>query len=183
MKTMIKTAAIAMAATTMVAAAPSSAAIFEYEMSDGDILTINTASGTGTWIGDDVNVAFEGNDIKGFQGGNNPNFSFTLSSLTGTRTIRGQEFTPTRQNGNRFHPWMLRTQGNNAINLWSWWGNPVVAGDYVRGIADFRVVDVPAPGVLGLLGLALVALGFGRRRRKQERKTGLNQGGAKAFPA
>ncbi|MEP0393107.1 MAG: PEP-CTERM sorting domain-containing protein [Erythrobacter sp.] len=166
MKTAIKTAAFAMAATTMVASAPSSAAIFEYTMSDGDILTIDTDNGTGTWIGDDVDVSFEGNDIRSFQGGDNPSFSFTLSDLTGTRTIRGIDYTPTRENGRRFHPWMLLTTNSGQINLWSWWGNPVVAGDYVRGISDYRVIDVPAPGVLGLFGLALVALGFGRRRRR-----------------
>lgn len=166
MKTMFKTAAIAMAATATLAAAPASATIFEYDMSDGDILTINTDTGTGTWIGDDMNVAFAGDELKSFQGGDNPSFMFTLSSMTGTRTIHGVDYTPTRQNGSRFHPWMLKTASNNRINLWSWWGNPVVAGDYVRGISDFRVVDVPAPGVLGLFGLALVALGFGRRRRR-----------------
>ena len=166
MKNALKTAAIAMAATTMVAAAPASAAIFEYEMSDGDILTIDTDNGTGTWIGDDMNVSFEGDDLRSFQGGANPSFSFTLTNMTGTRTIRGVDYTPTRQNGNRFHPWMMKTTNSGRINLWSWWGDPVVAGDYVRGIRDFRVVDVPAPGVLGLFGLALVALGFGRRRRR-----------------
>ena len=167
MRTAIKTAAIAMAAAATVAAAPASAAIFEYEMSDGDILTINTDNGTGTWIGDDMNVSFEGDELKSFQGGDNPSFMFTLTNMTGTRTINGVDYTPTRQNGNRFHPWMLKSKNNGSrINLWSWWGNPVVAGDYVRGIRDFRVVDVPAPGVLGLFGLALVALGLGRRRRK-----------------
>lgn len=167
MKTFVKTAAIAMAATTMVAAAPSSAAIFEYVMSDGDILTIDNEAGTGTWIGDDMNVSFEGDELKAFQGGDNPSFMFTLSNMTGTRTINGIDYAPTRQNGNSFHPWMLKSKNNGSkINLWSWWGDPVVAGDYVRGISDFRVVDVPAPGVLGLFGLALVALGLGRRRRR-----------------
>ena len=85
--------------------------------------------------------------------------------MSGTRTIRGRDYTPTRRNGNRFHPWMMKTTGNGSINLWSWWGSPVIAGDYVRRVDDYRVVDVPAPGMLGLFGLALVALGLGRRRR------------------
>ncbi|MEM1052272.1 MAG: PEP-CTERM sorting domain-containing protein [Pseudomonadota bacterium] len=171
MRNITKGIAIAAATATMAAAAPATAAIFEYEMSDGDILTIDTDKGAGTWIGDDMNVSFEGDDLKSFQGSNNPSFSFTLTNMTGSRTINGIDYTPTTQNGARFHPWMLKTQGNGKINLWSWWGNPVVAGDYVRHISDYRVVDVPAPGILGLFGLALIALGLGRRRNRAKAAT------------
>lgn len=165
MKTITKTAAIALAASTMAVATPASAAIFEYEMTNGDILTINNETGTGTWKGAKIDVTFEGSDLKNFQGGAKPTFKGTLTNLTGLRNINGTDFTPTRQNGNRFHPWMLKTMGDGNINLWSWWGNPVIAGDYVKKVGDFRTVDVPAPGMLGLFGLALVALGLGRRRR------------------
>ncbi|MEO1731142.1 MAG: PEP-CTERM sorting domain-containing protein [Pseudomonadota bacterium] len=162
-----KTAAIALAASTMAVAAPASAAIFEYTMNDGDILTIDTDNGTGSWIGDDIDTAFTG-DFSGFQGGATPSFMFTLTTLTGTREIGGETYTPTNQNGNSTHPYMLKTKENGTkVNLWSWWGDPVVAGDYVRTISDYRVVDVPAPGVVGLFGLALVAMGFGRRRRRK----------------
>lgn len=165
----IKASALSFAAASAVIAAPASATIFEYTMNDGDILTIDTANGTGTWKGDDIDTAFTG-DFSGFQGGANPSFSFTLATMTGTREIRGQIYTPTNRNGNRTHPFMLKTKENHKVNLWSWWGDPVVAGDYVRKIVDFKIVpptDVPAPGVLGLFGLALVALGFGRRRRSK----------------
>ena len=162
-----KTAAIALAASTMAVAAPASATIFEYTMNDGDILTIDTDNGTGSWVGDDIDTQFTG-DFSGFLGGATPSFMFTLTTLTGTREIGGQTYTPTNQNGNRTHPYMLKTKnGGTKVNLWSWWGDPVVAGDYVRKISDYRVVDVPAPGVVGLFGLALVALGFGRRRRRK----------------
>lgn len=161
----IKATALALAATGAVAAAPASATIFEYEMTDGDIVTINTENGTGSWVGSDIDTQFTG-DFSGFTGGRNPSFMFTLTTLTGTREIRGQTFTPTNRNGNRTHPFMLKSQNKNrSLNLWSWWGDPVVAGDYVRKIKNFRVVDVPAPGMLGLFALALMALGFGRRRR------------------
>ena len=164
----IKTAALAVAATGAVLSAPASATIFEYTMNDGDVLQIDTANGTGAWKGDDIDTTFTG-DFSQFQGGRNPSFSFTLASLDGTRIIRGETFTPTNRNGDRTHPFMLKSNNNgHKVNLWSWWGDPVVAGDYIRKIVAYEVTpptEVPAPGVLGLFGLALIALGFGRRRR------------------
>jgi hypothetical protein len=38
------------------------------------------------------------------------------------------------------------------------WGNPSVAGDFL----DYRIVPVPTPGAIALLGVAGIA---GRRRR------------------
>lgn len=148
-------------------AAPASATIFEYTMTDGDTVIIDTENGTGSWKGSDIDTEFAG-DFSGFSGGTKPSFMITLTSLTGTRIIGNKTFTPTNVNGNRTHPFMLKGKGDGRLNLWSWWGDPVVAGDYVRKIAGFKVVpptDVPAPGMLGLFGLALIALGFGRRRR------------------
>lgn len=170
MKTGFKAAALSLAMASAAFAAPASATIFEYTMNDGDVLTIDTANNTGSWVGDDIKTTFTG-DFSQFQGGRNPSFSFTLTSLEGTREIGGGTFTPTNRNGNRTHPFMLKSKNNGQkINLWSWWGDPVVAGDYIRKIADYSVTpptEVPAPGVLGLFSLALIALGFGRRRRTQ----------------
>lgn len=163
----MKKAAIAVAASSMVAAAPASATIFEYTMTNGDVLTIDTVNGSGTWVGNNIDKSFTG-DFSNFQGGPNPSFMTELTSLTGTRIIRGQTFTATNRNGNRTHPFKLKTKNGHKFNLWAWWGDPVVSGDYIQKIKKFRVVpptDVPAPGVLGLFALALVALGFGRRRR------------------
>lgn len=161
-----KQAAIALAASSMAFAAPASATIFEYEMTNGDVLTIDTDQQSGTWKGKKIDVAFSDPSLANFQGGAKPSFSYTLANMTGFRNIGGKSFTPTTVNGNRTHPWMLKTASNNRINLWSWWGDPVVAGDYVKKIGGFTATEVPAPGMLGLFGLALVALGFGRRRRK-----------------
>ena len=168
MASWIKHTALALAVTGAIAATPASATIFEYTMDDGDVLTIDTVNGTGSWVGDDINTSFTG-DFSNFQGGASPSFSFTLSSLTGTRDINGRSAAPTNRRGNLTHPFMLLTQGNDNVNLWSWWGNPVTGGDYVRRIAHYSATPpthVPAPGVLGLLAMALIALGFGRRRRR-----------------
>ena len=48
MKSLFKHAAIALAAGGMVAAAPASATIFEYEMSNGDVMTIDNETGQTT---------------------------------------------------------------------------------------------------------------------------------------
>jgi hypothetical protein len=167
MTTMYKKAAIALAAGSMAVAAPASATIFEYEMTNGDILTIDTEAKAGTWKGNRIDVQFSGADLANFPGGATPVFSQILSSMTGTWTINGVDYTPTRINGGRYHDWMIKSESSNRINLWSWWGNPVIAGDYVKQIASYRVVEVPAPGMLALFALALAALGVGRRRGRR----------------
>ena len=161
-----KNAAIAVAAASMSVAAPASATIFEYTMTNGDVLTIDTETQSGTWSGNTLNATFTSPEFADFTGGENPTFAFTLATMDGTRIINGVETTNTNTNGNRTHPYMLKSMGNGRINLWSWWGDPVVGGDYVRAIGGFTATEVPAPGILGLFGLALVALGLRRRRKK-----------------
>ncbi|MEP0189771.1 MAG: PEP-CTERM sorting domain-containing protein [Erythrobacter sp.] len=165
MKALIKKAAIGFAATSMVVAAPASATIFEYTFNDGDVLTIDTDAGTGSWVGEDINATFSSPDFASFQGGASPSLSATLTSISGSRLINGA-FQPVSSNPR--HPEMLITRnGGERFNLWANWGNPIVGGDYVRRITDFTATEVPAPGMLGLFGLALIALGLGRRRRSK----------------
>lgn len=156
-----KTAAIGLAAASMVAAAPASATIFEYDMTNGDVLTIDTDTGTGTWVGSKIDAQFTG-DFSTFQGGENPSFMALLTSLDGTRTIGGVDYTDNPGS----HPQKIKFMTDGRVNLWSHWGDPIRGGDYVKAIGGFSVVDVPAPGMLGLFGLALAALGLGWRRRK-----------------
>ncbi len=82
----------------------------------------------------------------------------------------GQILEANNRNGNRTHPFMLKIKGKRKVNLWLWRGDPMVADDYARRIKYFTVeppMDVSAPGMLGLFGLALIVLGFGRRRRSK----------------
>jgi hypothetical protein len=159
-----KTAAIGLAAASMAAAAPASATIFEYTFNDGDVLTIDSDTGTGSWVGDDINATFTSDDFANFEGGANPSFMTTLTSIDGTRIINGQTV---GLQSNPSHPEKLKTKHNGSKwNLWALWGDPVVGGDYVRKITGYSETEVPAPGMLGLFGLALAALGLGWRRRK-----------------
>ena len=164
-----KTAALMLAAPAFAFAAPASASIFEYEMTNGDLLTINTITQSGTWKGHSIDVSFTSPDFANFTGGAKPNFVGMLTSLDGTRIVKGKVVTDNLFNGNRTHPQKLKSMGDGKFNLWAWWGDPVVSGDYIKKIKKFGVthpVDVPAPGALGLFGLALCAIGLGRRRRR-----------------
>jgi len=165
MAKLLKRTAAALALASAVAAAPASATIFEYEMTNGDILTIDTETQSGSWKGKNINATFTSPDFANFKGGAKPQFAATLTSLDGTRTIRGQQFTDNPKNINTSHPQKLYARGSN-FNLWAWWGDPIRGGDYVKNISGFTVTEVPAPGMLGLLAIALCALGLGRRRRR-----------------
>lgn len=157
-----KTAAIGLVAASMAVAAPASATIFEYEFTNGDVLTIDTDTQSGTWIGNRIDASFTSPDLAGFQGGETPNFMAILTSLDGTRIINGVATT----DNDTTHAQKLVFNGTDRVNLWSHWGDPITGGDYVKTISNFSVADVPAPGMLGLFGLALAALGLGWRRRK-----------------
>ena len=153
------------------AATPASADIFEYTMSNGDVLTINTETASATMVGANINATMTSSDFATFQGGEAPQFSFILDSLDGTRLIRGQQVTDNELNINTTHPQKLISYGGSRgrVNLWAWWGDPIIGGDYITYITSYTA-QVPAPGALGLMVLGLGGVAFSRRRKKQAKR-------------
>lgn len=153
------------AVTALLLSNPAAAALFTYTQTNGDILTIDNVAGSGSLKGAAIDTTFTSDGFKNFQGGANPgSLMYTLSSLDGTRTIGGVQYTD-----NTSHTQKLIFSNSGRVNLWSYWGNPVRGGDYVTNIGGYTpppVVPVPAPGIIGLFGLGLAGIAFGRRRKK-----------------
>ncbi len=161
--------------------APASASVFTYNQNNGAVLTINTATRTGTLIGADINTTFTSPDFANFTGGRNPTGSFNLATLDGYRLINGQRFPD-----NTSHPQRLIFGSNGSTNLWSFWGTGSQFGDYITRIIGYTPpppvgstggstgggstgggsTDIPAPGMLALFGIGAAAVAFRRRRKK-----------------
>ncbi len=167
MKTLKLGIAGLMAAGTMMAAAPASATIFEYGFGNGDKLAINTDTQTATWVGTNINATMTSPDFANFTGGPKPNLMATLTSLDGTRIINGQTYTDNETQSETSHPQKLIGYGTGRFNLWAWWGPNKEGSDYWRTAKTYSATEVPAPGMLGLFGLGLAALGFRARRRRK----------------
>jgi hypothetical protein len=97
-----------------------------------------------------------------------PVFTAVLRSLEGTRLINGDWVTDNPKDVNTTHPQKLIIQGAN-VNLWAWWGNPIIGGDYLTTIKSYSVTPspVPEPGMMGILAVGLTGLAFARRKRRQ----------------
>lgn len=169
MKNIFKKAMIVAAcgSAALMIASPASAALYTYTQTNGDILTIDSSNNSGSLKGTNIDVTFTSTGFANFKGGAKPSGMFNLDTLDGTRTLGGTAYTD-----NPSHQQVLKfLNGGKKVNLWSWWGNPIVAGDYITYVADYTPpstssggTPVPAPGILGLLALALAGLGFSRRR-------------------
>jgi len=156
--------ASAAAMATFAVATPANATLYEYTMTNGDLLTIDTDTQSGSWVGDNINAVFTSPDFADFTGGSSPSYMATLTSLDGTRTINGVDYTDNPLYIDTTHPQKLIGSGGK-FNLWAWWGDPIRGGDYVRTIGSVTATEVPAPGMFGLFAMALALLGFGRFRR------------------
>lgn len=128
-------------------------------------LTVDTSAGTGSLVGNDVNVSFSG-DFSGFTGGSSPSNMYNISILPGSSvTYQGNSYSETGG-----HQDMLTFLGT-SINLWARWQSAscpscAILGDTVGNISSSSTsggTSVPEPGMVGLMGLGVMALAFRRR--------------------
>lgn len=161
-----KTLAAALTLCGLSVATPAHADIFTYTMTNGSVLTIDNQNNSGTFVGTNIDVTMTSDDFAGFTGGAKPNFTSVLSSLDGTRLVKGNWITDNPYLADSTHPQMLKMFSSGKVNLWAWWGDPIIAGDYITNVASYSVTKVPEPGMLGLFGLAAAGIAFGRRRKK-----------------
>lgn len=168
-------AAAAAAFAAVATATPASAAIYTYTMTNNSVLSINSDTKSATFKGSDIDVSMTSAAFATFPGGALPFFTAVLSSLDGTRLINGKQVTDNPKDANTTHPQKLIIEGKN-VNLWAWWGNPIIGGDYLTKIKSYSVnstsstsggTSVPEPGMLGLMAAGVAGLAFARRKRRQ----------------
>lgn len=165
---MKKLFAAAAAITAIAAATPASAAIYTYTMTNNSVLSINSDTQSATFKGADIDTSMTSAAFATFPGGALPVFTAVLSSLDGTRLINGKWITDNPKDVNTTHPQKLILEGKD-VNLWAWWGNPIIGGDYLTKIKSYTVTPspVPEPGMMGILAVGLTGLAFARRKRRQ----------------
>lgn len=173
-KSVIKAGATAIAA-VFATANPASAAVYNYTMTNNDVLSIDSTASTATFTGATINTSMASSAFATFPGGASPTFTAVLSALDGTRLINGVWTTDNPLYATTTHPQKLIMSGSN-INLWAWWGDPITGGDYLTTVKSYSVnttsggstggTAVPEPGMGALLGLGVLGMVAVRRRRK-----------------
>jgi hypothetical protein len=163
----------------MAMATPASAAMHYYNMTNGDTLTINTTTASGTWIGKAINASFTSSALSTFSGGLSTNFMATLTSLTGTRTEHGRTYTanPVSFNNRAVLDFDAVANGS-AVNLWAVWTAEcgcTLCDAYEGSVNGYGTssggsstggTDVPAPAMTLLFGLGALGLAYRARMVK-----------------
>lgn len=171
------------------------AQVFSYNTTLGGnpvVLSIDTNNGTATYTGSGTNVTYSGADFSSFNP-SDPRGAFTFSGATGTINNAGTDLTPvtgrtpSRIRFRRDGTTSLWTRAEDASGtrapfdlpgpfspvpptstssggLSSTGGGSTGGGS--TGGGSSGGTSVPAPGILGLLGLGLAGLAFGRRKKK-----------------
>lgn len=178
--------ASAIGLSALIAAVPASADLYEINMSDGSRVHIDTGTQIGKWIGAGINATFTGEGLSNFslavpeggEGIRGADYGITLTPDS-TFTRGGTTYFPTSVHPQRFKTGAATGHGDFGVMLWSYWGPAGCAtctdiGDYVVyangwssavGSTTSGGTDVPEPGVMGLMGLGVLGMAFGRRRR------------------
>ena len=179
----------------MMMTAPASAAIYTYETNIGNgigqtQITIDTNARTATFQGNNINLVIGDSDLANWQ----PDLSrygttFKADSMSGTFTRYGRTYnaffssrpkhTQFRLGDNYSFLWMYGRDQRGRIFDFDGKGYRTIYTSSTGGSTSSSSssssggTPVPAPGALGLFGLGLAALGFGRFGRRRRKKAEL----------
>lgn len=110
--------------------------VHSYNLSNGTVLTINSATGQGSAVGRNINASFTG-DFSSFTGGENPSrISIPIDNLQGTRVVNGRTIPATPENI-ADHPYSLNFSDSGVVNLWARWGGGNQYGDYISSTSTY----------------------------------------------